>query len=86
MALTKDDIACLRYDAERTMRSKMEHALKGHDWIVDNQTISSSRLAELAFYAEFGRRVIDAWFKERRGTEMPPMDVRFQLTFAPEAK
>lgn len=86
MALSKDDIARLRSDAEKTMRLKMEQALEGHDWVVDNHTISSSRLAELAFYAELGRRVIDAWFKARRGTEMPPLDVRFDCIFAPEAK
>ena len=38
-------------------------------------TRSSSRLAELAFYAELGRRVIDAC-SARRGTEIPPLDVR----------
>jgi hypothetical protein len=81
MALDRDDIARLRLDAEKTMAIKAKEALSGHDWVIDNHCLSSSKLAQLAFYAEMGRRVIDAWVRDVPGGNMPPFDVRFTVHF-----
>lgn len=50
----EDDLDRLEQDALRVLKMKTEQAQKGHDWVVDSHSLSSSRLLELVALAKLG--------------------------------
>lgn len=44
----------LEDDARRTLRLKEKEAAKGHDWVVDSHSLTSTRLLELVALARLG--------------------------------
>lgn len=49
-----DELERLEEAARRTLALKQREAEKGHDWVVDAHTLTSTKLLELVALARFG--------------------------------
>jgi len=49
-----DELDRLHDEARRTLKLKIDNAEKGHDWVVDAHTITSTKLLELVALARLG--------------------------------
>lgn len=62
--LNLNDLDFLTEECRRTLDLKRREAERGHDWVVDSHSISSTRLLELLAYARLG---LPVWMEIEKG-------------------